>query len=102
MPARSSAITPGPTGPTTITLIGKSELEGIRAYNRILRSNNVSIFKQRNELEGCAVAAERELAVEKKKRKKAEETIRVGDSTVARLRRDLKESKEKFKVAEKK
>lgn len=42
-----------------LTIIGKAELETLRQHNRILRSNNVSIFKQRNELEVRALAAER-------------------------------------------
>jgi hypothetical protein len=99
--ARSSATTPGPAGSATITLIGKNELESIRAHNRILRANNLSIFKQRNELEARAIAAERELAIEREGREKAEEAIRHGDGTVARLMREVEELREKMKVAEK-
>jgi FtsZ-binding cell division protein ZapB len=99
--ARSSSTNLGATGPATVTLIGKNELESIRAHNRILRANNVSIFKQRNELEARAVAAEREFAVERERRKKGEGAIRQGGKTVARLMREVEELREKVKAAEK-
>lgn len=81
-------------------MISKEELEKLRRDNRILRSHNVSIFQQRNEMEARAKAAEKELAMEKKRRARCEETIRLGDGEVARLMREQQALVERLRALE--
>ena len=105
-PARSTSVVSAPAttttanSSTTITMISKEELEKLRRDNRILRSHNVSIFQQRNEMEARAKAAEKELAVEKKRRARCDETIRLGDGEVARLMREQQALVERLRALE--
>lgn len=91
--------TPGLTN-IKLTIISKDELERLRQHNRILRSNNISIFRQRNQLEARILAAEQreqqleqQCASEEAGRLRAEEAIRGRDGVVARLQRELQEAK---------
>lgn len=54
----SSSSTPDPAAPVRLTIIGAAELETLRANNRILRSNNISIMKLKNEADAKLEVAE--------------------------------------------
>ena len=54
-----------------LTVIGTAQLKILRKNNRILRSNNISIMKQKNEMEARALAAERKVKQLEKELKEA-------------------------------
>jgi lipopolysaccharide export system protein LptC len=56
-----------------LTVIGTAQLKILRKNNRILRSNNISIMKQKNEMEALALAAERKVKQLEKELKAARE-----------------------------
>ena len=69
--AASSSPAPGPTSPARLTIIGAAELEVLRKHNRILRSNNISIMKLKNEMEVRVLAAERRVELLERELKEA-------------------------------
>lgn len=56
-----------------LTVIGAAQLEILRQNNRILRSNNISIMKQKKEMGARALAAERKVKQLEKELKEARE-----------------------------
>ena len=54
-----------------LTVIGTAQLKILRKNNRILRSNNISIMKQKNVMEARALAAERKVKQLEKELKEA-------------------------------
>ena len=67
----SSSPAPGPANTARLTIIGAAELEVLRKHNRILRSNNISIMKLKNEMEVRALAAERRVELLERELKEA-------------------------------